>query len=940
MTDYKHTINLPQTDFPMRANLSQREPEMLARWDERDIYGQIRKAAQGRPVFYMADGPPYANGAIHIGHCVNKVLKDMVVKSRTLAGFDAPYLPGWDCHGLPIELMVEKKHGKVGHKLDATAFRKACREYALTQVEVQRRDFRRLGVLGDWDNPYLTMAPAFEAEQLRAFARIIDNGHLYKGYKPVHWCLDCRSALAEAEVEYQDKRSQAIDVRFAAVDPGALLFAAGIDGHSAARVSIVIWTTTPWTVPANQAVALNEALEYSLVRVDLGAGPEVLVLASDLVDKVMARAGAAAFEVIATVPGAAFAGLMLHHPFIAREVPVVFGEHVTTETGTGAVHTAPGHGQEDFALGVAYDLPLDNPVGGDGVYLAGTPELAGRHIYRHESEIIELLRACGALLHVEPFDHSYPHCWRHKTPLIFRATPQWFISLEQESLRDTALAAIDTVRWKPDWGRQRIHGMVAGRPDWCISRQRTWGVPIALFVHRETGELHPRTTALLHEVATHVEKGGIEVWFEMSAEDFLGAEAADYDKVTDTMDVWMDSGMVHHCVSALRPELPAQADLYLEGSDQHRGWFQSSLLTSVAMYERAPYRGVLTHGFAVDEKGHKMSKSLGNVVAPQQVIGTLGADILRLWVAATDFRYEINVSDEILKRVADSYRRMRNTMRFLLGNLAGFDPARDLLGTGQLVELDAWVIARTAQLQREVQAAYEHYEFHQIYQKIHNFCVLDLGGFYLDIIKDRLYTTGADSLPRRSAQTAMVHVAEAMLRWLAPILSFTAEEAWAAMPGERGDSVFLSTWHELPEVPADRLTLPWEQLIELRDAVSGKLEALRNAGTIGSGLDACVGVYADDALGAALAAVGDELRFVFITSDATAGPSASRPDTATRCALEGGGEVWLDVLATSASKCVRCWQRREDVGTHAAHPEICGRCVGNVEGNGEQRRYA
>jgi isoleucyl-tRNA synthetase len=940
VADYKHTINLPNTPFPMRANLAAREPEMLARWEASDLYGRIREAARGRPMFYMPDGPPYANGAIHIGHCVNKVLKDMVVKSRRLEGFDAPYLPGWDCHGLPIELMVEKKHGKVGQKLDATAFRKACREYALTQVEVQRKDFRRLGVLGEWDNPYLTMAPSFEAEQLRAFARIIENGHLYKGYKPVHWCLDCGSALAEAEVEYQDKTSQAIDVRFTAIDPAALLAAAGVAGHAEARVGIPIWTTTPWTLPANQAVALNAGLDYALVRTELGAGPEILVLARALVETVMARLGGPAYEVLAQAPGQVFAGLRLAHPFMEREVPVVLGEHVTTETGTGAVHTAPGHGQEDFALGVAYDLPLDNPVDGRGVYLPGTPVLAGKHIYRDEAEIISVLRERGALLHLEAFRHSYPHCWRHKTPLIFRATPQWFISLEQQGLRTSALGAIEGVRWTPDWGQQRIGGMVAGRPDWCISRQRTWGVPIAVFVHRETGELHPRTGELLHEVAAHVELGGIEAWFDLPAAELLGEEAADYEKVTDTMDVWMDSGLVHHCVAAERKELPAVADLYLEGSDQHRGWFQSSLLTSAAMYDRAPYRGVLTHGFTVDEKGHKMSKSLGNVVAPQQVFGTLGADILRLWVAATDFRYEIHVSDEILKRVSDSYRRMRNTLRFLLGNLDGFDPAQHQVPVAELVELDAWVIDRAALLQRELRGAYESYEFHQIYQKVHNFCVVDLGGFYLDIIKDRLYTTGAGSHPRRSAQTAMFHVAEAMLRWLAPILSFTTEEAWQSMPGPRQDSVFLATWYELPTVPAELLTLPWKQLIQVRDAVSRELEALRAAGTIGSGLDARVRVHADGPLGQGLDSIGEELRFIFITSAAGSARVEARPVTATRGTLEGGGEFWLDVSRTEAEKCVRCWQRRDDVGSHAAHPEICGRCVDNVEGAGERRLWA
>ena len=941
MADYKHTINLPQTDFPMRANLANREPQMLERWDAQDIYGQIRARAKGRPVYYLPDGPPYANGEIHIGHCVNKVLKDIVVKSRTLSGFDAPFVPGWDCHGLPIELQVEKKHGKVGRKLDANAFRKACREYAQTQIDAQRRDFRRLGVLGDWSRPYMTMDPAFEAEQLRAFARIIERGHVYKGYKPVHWCLDCRSALAEAEVEYQDKTSPQIDVRFEATDPAALLTAAGAPADPGARASIPIWTTTPWTLPGNRAVALSRELDYALVRVTFDDGShEYLLLAEALVADALGRYDCAGHEIVGRARGEAFAGLVLRHPFIDRESPVVFGDHVTTEAGTGAVHTAPGHGHEDFAVGREFGLPLDNPVGPDGVYVDGTPEVAGMHIHEADRRLPELLRERGMLLNTGPFDHSYPHCWRHKTPVIFRATPQWFVSLETQGLRGDALRAISTVAWTPAWGEQRIQGMVDGRPDWCISRQRTWGVPVALFLHRDSGALHPRTGELLHAVAERVEREGVEAWFAMQPEEVLGDDAAEYEMVTDTMDVWMDSGMVHHCVSTLRPELPAQADLYLEGSDQHRGWFQSSLLTSVAMNGHAPYKAVLTHGFTVDEHGRKMSKSLGNVVAPQKVFKSLGADVLRLWVAAADYRYEMHVSDEILKRISDSYRRMRNTARFLLGNLAGFEPERDAVAPDRLVELDAWAIRRAAALQAEITGAYERFEFHQIYQKVHNFCVVDMGGFYLDVIKDRLYTTGADSHPRRSAQTAMWHIAEGMVRWLAPVLSFTAEEIWQAMPGERDDSVFLHTWHALPEIPASATPVPWDALIELRDHAARQMEALRGEGRIGSGLDAAVHVYADGALGDALAGLGEELRFVFITSDARAAGTAARSAGATHCTLERGDEAWLEVVPVEPPKCVRCWHRRDDVGSADTHPELCGRCVGNVEGPGETRRYA
>jgi isoleucyl-tRNA synthetase len=935
--DYKDTLNLPETDFPMKAGLAQREPAMLARWESDDVYGRIRRAAAGRPRFVLVDGPPYANGQIHLGHAVNKVLKDMVVKSRTLSGFDAPYIPGWDCHGLPIELEVEKKHGKVGRKLGAAEFRQACREYALKQVDGQRRDFRRLGVLGDWDRPYLTLAPAFEAGQVRGFARILANGHVYRGYKPVHWCLDCGSALAEAEVEYADKSSTAIDVRFAVVEPeelGRRLAAAGAPVPAAAvPTSVPIWTTTPWTLPANQAVALGPELPYVLVEATIGGQAERLVLAEALAEAASRRFGATDVRQLARFPGAALQGLVLRHPFASRQVPVILGEYVTLDAGTGAVHTAPGHGYDDFNAGVANGLPLDNPVDGAGVYVAGTEHFAGTHIYKANDAIVELLRERGRLLHAEKFTHSYPHCWRHKTPLIFRATPQWFIGLERQGLREQSLRAIGTVQWVPDWGEQRIRAMVAGRPDWCISRQRAWGVPIPLFVHRQTGELHPDTPRLLEEVARRMDSGGIDAWFELDPAELLGPQAADYEKASDTMDVWMDSGMVHHCLAASRPEVGFPAALYLEGSDQHRGWFQSSLLTSVAMHGRAPYLACLTHGFTVDEKGRKMSKSLGNGIDPQQVVSTLGADVLRLWVGATDYRGEMSGSQEILRRMSDSYRRMRNTARFVLGNLHGFDPARDLVPEAELVDLDRWAIARTAEVQREVLAAYDAYEFHRVYQLLHNYCVVDMGAFYLDVIKDRLYTTPRAGSARRSAQTALHHVGEAMVRWLAPMLSFTAEEIWQALPGRRDVTVFTSTWHTLPAVSARRAD--WELLLRARETVARSLEALRAAGRIGSGLDAHVRLYADGPVAAALAAPGAELRFVFITSGATVHPAAERPADA----LQGEG-FWVGSAPTEDAKCVRCWHRRPDVGADARHPQLCGRCAGNVEGAGESRAFA
>ena len=940
MADYKQTVNLPDTAFPMKGDLARREPDMLAWWEEHRVYEKLRAVAADRPKFILHDGPPYANGAIHIGHAVNKVLKDIIVKSRTLDGFDAPYVPGWDCHGLPIEHQVEKSLGRDAKRLDAKAFRHACREYATEQVDVQRKDFIRLGVMGDWANPYLTLAPRYEAEQLRAFAQIIRNGHLYKGHKPVHWCLDCRSALAEAEVEYEERTSPSIDVRFEVVDRADLAQRLGLASLPAGRASIVIWTTTPWTLPANQAVALHPEFEYSLLAVESDGGEELLVLASELAPSVLKRAGIAASREIARGKGAQLEGLVLRHPFYDRSVPTILGEHVTLDSGTGAVHTAPGHGQEDFVVGRKYGLLVDNPVGGDGRFLPATPLFAGEKVFDANPHVVEVLAEQGALLHEEPLRHSYPHCWRHKTPVIFRATPQWFISMEQAGLRRTALEEIGKVEWTPAWGEQRIYSMIEGRPDWCISRQRTWGVPLPLFTHRETGELHPDTPALVERVAALVEQGGIDAWFDLDAATVLGTDADNYDKATDIMDVWVDSGLSHHCVSQMRPEIRTPADLYLEGSDQHRGWFHSSLLTSVAQKGHAPYKGVLTHGFTVDEKGRKMSKSLGNVVLPQKVVNTLGADVLRLWVASTDYANEISVSDEILKRMSDSYRRIRNTVRFLLGNLAGFDPAVAAVPVAQMIDLDRWALERTRVLQEEVLAAYRSYDFHLIYQKIHNYCVVDLGGFYLDVVKDRLYTTPAQGLPRRSAQTAMYWIAEAMVRWLAPILSFTAEEIWRFLPGERAESVFLSTWAAIPAVPAGSLAVDWTRVLEVRSAVLRELERLRIAGEIGAPLDAIVEIYAGPETVAALEPLGEELRFALITSEVHVHPVAAKPDVAVAADPEARSGLWLHVHASPATKCVRCWHKRADVGTVAAHPELCSRCASNIDGPGETRRFA
>ena len=936
---YKTTINLPQTDFPMKGDLAQREPATLKAWDDRSIYAKQRVAARGRPRFVLHDGPPYANGAIHIGHAVNKILKDIVVKSRSLDGFDAPYIPGWDCHGLPIELQVEKKFGRPGQKLDAAAFRAACRAYAQEQIDLQRADFKRLGVLGDWEQPYKTMDPKYEAQQLRAFGRIIRNGHLYKGAKPVHWCLDCRSALAEAEVEYEERTSPAVDVGFQVVDNRDLEKRIGLPAGKlgSASADIVIWTTTPWTLPANQAVALRDEFQYELVEAEKGGERKRLILAVDLATQCLTRFGMTAVATLAQFEGRALEGLKLQHPFEDRQVPVILGEHVTLDAGTGAVHTAPGHGQEDFAVGRRYGLPVANPVGNDGRFYPDTPLVAGLRVDDANPVIIEALRERGRLLHNEAYQHSYPHCWRHKSPVIFRATPQWFVSMDAKGLREHTLRDIRKVQWTPDWGEQRIAGMIQNRPDWCISRQRTWGVPIPLFVHKRTGELHPRTEELIEAVALRVEVGGIDAWFALHAEELLGAEAETYEKVPDVMDVWADSGFSFECVGTARPEIAAPVDLYLEGSDQHRGWFNSSILISEALYERAPYRGVLTHGFTVDEKGRKMSKSLGNVVAPQKIMSTLGADVLRLWVSSTDYANEISVSDEILKRMADSYRRMRNTVRYLLGNLNGFDPEKDMVKPQDMLALDRWALQRARQLQDEVLDAYRKYAFHSIYQSVHNFCIVDLGSFYIDVLKDRLYTTPTESLARRSGQTAMFHIAEAMVRWLAPILSFTAEEIWRFLPGKRAESVFLETWYAVPEAQAD--PIDWPALSQLRGDVVRELEKLREAGSIGAPLDAEADIYCTAAEFGRFNALGAELRFLLITSEARVHQVTTPPAEATAAANTGSAGVWIAVKPATAVKCVRCWQKRPDVGVSSAHPELCGRCVTNIEGPGERRLF-
>ena len=922
MSDYKNTLNLPATDFPMKANLANREGSFLKDWQDKDIHQQIRQKFKGKPLFVLHDGPPYANGDIHIGHAVNKVLKDVIVKSKTLSGYDAPYVPGWDCHGLPIEHMVEKKKGKVGHKISADEFRAACREYADKQIEKQKVDFKRLGIFGDWDNPYLTKNFKYEADIVRALGKIVKNGHLTKGFKPVHWCTECSSALAEAEVEYKDKGSDTVDVAFNVI---------GDFFENDKPVALIIWTTTPWTLPANEAVSLHPDLDYALVDV----GKSLYILSDDLLESSLERYGVKDFKKLSkTYKGSELEGLMLQHPFYDKQVPVILGEHVTTETGTGAVHTAPAHGQDDYVVGLQYNLPVDCPVDGRGVFIDSTEGVAGEFIFKANATIIGLLESHGTLVKHEPITHSYPHCWRHKTPVIFRATPQWFVSMTKKNLRDKVNDEILNVKWIPNWGQKRIELMVGNRPDWCISRQRYWGSPITLFINKNTGELHPDTEKLFEVVAKKIELDGIEAWFKLKVEDVLGAEAKDYEKTTDTLDVWFDSGVSHYAVLKASSYLSDVADMYLEGSDQHRGWFQSSLLTSCAINERAPYKQVLTHGFTVDQNGHKMSKSLGNVIPPQKVVNSLGADILRLWIGSTDYSGEMTVSDEILNRSADSYRRIRNTMRFMLANMQGFDPKHDLVDMNNMLVLDRWIVSKTHDLQQQVINEYDNYNFHFVMKAILNFCTNDLGGFYLDVIKDRQYTTQTDSLARRSAQSALFHISHAMVRWLSPILSFTSEEIWQFLPGASNESVFLQTWYEGLEGNFDSPVI--ESCRDINTHLRKELEEMRRNKVIGSSLDAEVDIYCKDENYQNLLGLKDELRFVFITSEARVNELSSKPSDA----KEIDSSIAIKVYKSKHQKCVRCWHHRPEIGQNKMHNDLCDRCVENVSGKGENRVFA
>ena len=929
MNDYKDTLNLPGTAFPMRANLPQREPAMLAFWETLGLYEKIRTTKKGKPKFILHDGPPYANGAIHIGHAVNKILKDMIVKSRQLDGMDAPFIPGWDCHGLPIELEVEKKKGKPDNAEQADAFRRACRDYAQRQINRQRDDFIRLGVVADWQNPYLSMDYRTQADILRALGKAIEHGYFERGVRPVYWCLECSSALAEAEVEYADKTSTAIDVLFVAARPDELAARFHVSSDSQ-PAGVVIWTTTPWTLPANRAVAVHPELEYALVKTER----HVLVVAASLLETWAARCQINKYQILARCRGTDLEGLQLRHPFYDRIVPVILADYVMLDKGSGAVHVAPGHGEDDYRSGLTYGLHVDDLLDDHGVFRDTCEQIGGLQVWRADQAVVSILEQRQNLLAKAAYQHSYPHCWRHKKPIIFRATPQWFLRVDQGgdsgSLRAAALDAVEQVQWVPEWGQARMRSMLQNRPDWCVSRQRSWGVPIAVFVHRRNRTLHPQTGRLLAEVAERIAQEGIQVWFDLAPETLLDNEADEYDKVCDVLDVWFDSGATCESVLAVRPELKAPADVYLEGSDQHRGWFQSSLLVSLACRGQAPYRTVITHGFVVDEQGHKMSKSKGNVIGPQAVTKKLGADIIRMWVAATDFSTEMVLSDEILKRVSDAYRRIRNTARFLLGNLHDFDFEKHAVSADRMLSLDRWAMHRTAVLQTSLRDAYTKYMFHSVYQQLHNFCTVNMGGFYLDVIKDRLYTLPANSHARRSAQTAMFQIVQTLSRWLAPMLSFTAEEIYQAIPGREMDSVFLCEWQPLPvlEDNAAVSAADWQQIIAVREQLGKQLEDLRVQGAIGSSLDAEVEIVGTDEQLQSLIKLGSELRFVLITSYAGVR------------VVPAGNDIEFNLAPSKHPKCIRCWHRCSDVGTVAGHPEICHRCAMNVDSSGEIRKHA
>ena len=931
MTDYKDTLNLPKTELAMKANLPNREPKILEYWESIDLNQQIRDSRKGREKFILHDGPPYANGEIHLGHSVNKVLKDIVIKSQTLNGKDVPYTPGWDCHGLPIELNVEKKIGKVGQKVTAKEFRDACRKYATSQIDIQKKDFKRLGIIGNWHKPYVTMDFGFEANIIRSLGAIVDKGFIHRGEKPVHWCVDCASALAEAEVEYKDKVSHSIDFAFPIE---TLLINSIFKSKVESDCYVASWTTTPWTLPGNLALTVNKDFEYCLAELEINSVKANYVVAKDLIKQTIERLGLSNYTIKGTCMGEDLKGLVAKHPYLKRDSLIITGDHVTTEAGTGIVHTAPGHGLEDYSVGIENGLEVLSPVKSNGTFMDDVEHVSGMFVFKSNETIIDALKENNTLLAESKYEHSYPHCWRHKSPLMFRATPQWFIGMSNKELLKTAQESIDSVHWEPSWGESRMASMLENRPDWCISRQRSWGVPIPFLVHKEKGELHPETKAIIEKVATLVEQNGIDAWHDLDCSTVIN-DSDQYDKITDSLDVWFDSGVTHACVLS-DEDMSFPADLYLEGSDQHRGWFQSSLLTSIALNNTPPYKSVLTHGFVVDAEGKKMSKSIGNVISPQKVWDSMGADVLRSWIASTDYRNEMVVSDEILNRSSDSYRRIRNTIRFLLGNINDFDYDKDAIEVKNMTQLDKWMLEKTKILQTEIIADYDNYQFHQAFKKIHNFCANELGGFYLDILKDRLYTSKRDSDARRSCQTTLYFILEAMVRWISPILSFTAEEAWH-LHRPSSPSVHLLEWFDGwgdSQVQLDIKNEEWNKILEIRSEVNRVLEASRNNEVIGSALEAEIELFCSPEIKNILSKFANELRFMFITSEAQVFDFKEKGELTD---IEG---LRVVVRKTNENKCVRCWHSRDEVGQIDEHPSLCRRCIKNIEGEGEVRLYA
>jgi isoleucyl-tRNA synthetase len=924
--EYKETLNLPKTDFPMKGNLPHREPEILKKWDEKSIYHRNLEQSENKKQYILHDGPPYANGDIHIGHAVNKILKDFIIKSKIMSGYHVPFIPGWDCHGLPIELQVEKKYGKAKFRDNPKGFILACREFAEKQIKKQKEDFIRLGIFGTWDKPYTSMDKEIESEIVNSLSKMIKNGHIYYGSKPVHWCIESSSALAEAEVEYKDITSHAVCVNFKVLNKKDISLHEKLDKDF--DVYIPIWTTTPWTLPANRAVALSSSIDYSFVKIK----DRYLILAKNLIASVMDKSNISNYEILFSIDNEDFSKLELQHPFYDFKVPAIIADHVTDENGTGAVHIAPGHGTDDYLAGKKYNLEIYNPVDDYGRFYESLPIFGGKKIRECNDEIIELLKENKSLLFSENYEHSYPHCWRYKTPLIFRATPQWFMSMDNSGLRKSIQKEIPIINWLPSWGQDRIFNMIEGRPDWCLSRQRNWGVPLPLFLHKESNELHPDTQTILNKASEIIKDGNIEAWIDYDKK-LLVKDIESYTEVKDTLDVWFDSGVTHQSVLKNRG-IEETADLYLEGSDQHRGWFQSSLITSHAMYGKSPYKNVLTHGFVVDKDGQKMSKSIGNIISPQKIIKDKGADILRLWVAMTDYSKEMTISDEIIKRVSESYRRIRNTSKFLLSNISDYDGTE--IDLDNMVQIDKWIIHKAKKLNIQIQKDYSEFKFHKLIQDIINFCTLELGGYYLDIIKDRLYTSKSDGLSRRSAQKTCHILISYLNAWIAPILTFTAEEIYSKMPNAK-DSIYLSEWFDIDFSMDDHEIDIYDSLYSIKPFVSRMIEEARNDNKIGSSLECKLDLICNDKLYQNINNISDELKFVFIVSE---------------CTLRLGNEndsysidknpykLSISISKSQNNKCERCWHLNETVGTIEDHPTICRRCSDNVYGDGECRKFA